>query len=304
MADSASFDHLSPFLSPSLRNLSLSSTGGDDEDEALARTLCRLAEDTAASGIRLTHLSLVWSGFHTATLEPAVVSYLQAQPGLVSLSLSDIPAAGPIGRELAKPELRELTLLVTLRSGDELHSLLSLLPEHSPHLASIHLSLLNSGSDNISLPDIKPILRLTQLKKVLIDGDRPLELHEADMAKMGAAWPFLEHLRLSPTSTTLPISIIPKLAKECSPTLTLLDFDASFHDISSVDIAEIRPFPSLRRLLLGHAEAPGGDGAAQAAELLSKLCPHAQLSIIVRPNGGWSDILDRVKTLRSLQEHA
>ncbi|KAG8964844.1 hypothetical protein FRC00_000879 [Tulasnella sp. 408] len=128
----------------------------------------------------------------------------------------------------------------------------------------------------LDLEIFRPLLACRGLRELRIHSPGPCILSTSDLEEMGAAWPNMEELVLSPRPKDMvedqgtPISMLPRVAT-AFPRIHLLGlyFDQSDPPDSAGDLLPEVQFRCLRELHVGSSRIPSGDPAAVGLYLAS-----------------------------------
>ncbi|KAG8915897.1 hypothetical protein FRC00_008438 [Tulasnella sp. 408] len=128
----------------------------------------------------------------------------------------------------------------------------------------------------LDLETFRPLLACKGLRELRIHSPGPCILSTSDLEEMGAAWPNMEELVLSPRPKDMvedqgtPISMLPRVAT-AFPRIRLLGlyFDQSDPPDSAGDLLPEVQFRCLRELHVGSSRIPGGDSGAVGLYLAS-----------------------------------
>lgn len=280
-----------PFLSPSLRELYLSSGSYLGEGTPILRTLQMLA---SRSDVRLSHLLISANLREDPRCPDALGRVLDTQRHVTILDVFKLSVAEPLLMHLQGfQNLRDLVLEVTFPVTSELKMFINGLGSGCPP----GVELLDITVENLRRPlafgAFRPLLRVRGLHTLRLQYyHEKLTIHERDIVDMGTAWRQMQYLAIQSMPTN-PVSALAVYARSFSSALLSLTLNITI--IFSPSSNEGAPtFPSLKAMdLSGDAEA---EVLPELADFLVRLCP--DITAIKygprhqRPDNPWSQLIE------------
>lgn len=276
--------HLLPFLSPTLRSLTLSISSSDREETSQA--LLSLA---AHQELKLSALSIL-AGCNTE-VEEAIATFLSHQKEVVDLTLPLVSGGGPLVQELLRSSpLRSFSGALRFASTPDIEPFFSSFIANHSQLQSLDLRFSDSQRDEgpaLPFEIIRPLLQCRALRCLKLLSRR-IQLEQSDIEEMGAAWRSLEKLELRRLSRYhedgSPSSWLAVFAEAFPPGLQTLSLDFVHDDNPTLDDGRAA-FPSLKTLNIGCWTVTPRQ-LQSTSEYLAWLCPEG---VTIQSEGSWQN---------------
>ncbi|KAG8911283.1 hypothetical protein FRC01_005798, partial [Tulasnella sp. 417] len=321
LGDIANLPLILPFISPSLKSLTLDVYASDSEEEG--DPVRQLFDGlTASPGLNLESFNFEKPELG-ARIVKRLVSFLERQPNLKGFGLSSDPYLEPRtiqGMLFSNlpTGLRELNVEVEFHDKNEYVALIQTILKRLPDLRVLEL-VLTSHPDSWNLSDFKslsPLLQNTNLEELTLYVSEEIHFDTRDIYALGKALPHMAQLDLRLHYSSLPALKIPASSlidfAIAFPNLRVLTTDISCTDIPLAPLEGDKsaepdaPNLSNLRILNVGTSSLSQDDVTRMAKFLATLGPGPLLEIeydgkkndsedSVRP---WRDVEAMVKLIR------
>lgn len=276
LTDIQSARHMLAFLSPSTRNLSLTTICNDDH--TIANGLLGLS---ALQEVRLTRIFLRLYKPVEERVDKALATFFSKHQDVVELEIYQIPGQGGAAHQILHlPHLRRFRASLEFDSAPDLEFFLQSFASTSSciQILQLRFKVKSNPKEKPRVPfkNICHILQCTNLEVLRLVGFL-VELQEDDIRIMGQIWRGLEYLGLQVAHKGhegIPVAWLFNFTETFPSTLRRLAITLNMTQAIPVLAGPTSVFPSLRTLDIASGKPPVGRALKQElAGFLARICP-------------------------------